>query len=284
VSDEAPKTADRFERITLRNGERAIRSTVHGESMHPTGPWTEANRLYIEQSRLAKRLRDPGPPVVLYDVGLGAAANASAAVACFRLLGAERRRALELVSFETDLQPLRLALDDEEGFGFLTPVRPALEALQRDGQWEEEGLSWTLLQGDFLNRLPDAPAAAELVYFDPFSPKANPNLWSRSTFQALRARCGSGSGEGPGCELFTYSAATPTRVSLLLAGFFVGSGDSTGTKGETTAAATRVELLRRPLGREWLSRWERSSSRAPHGELFTEAHEQAIREHPQFRS
>lgn len=273
-------SVDRFERVTLRGGERAIRSLVHGESMHPTGPWTEANRLYVAQSRLVERLQQPGPPLCLYDVGLGAAANASAAVTAFRSLGAHRRRALELVSFEVDLEPLSLALEDPEGFPFLTQLRPALERLQRDGRWTEDGLTWTLLPGDFQERLSDAPAPAEVIYFDPFSPKANPALWSRRTFEALRRQCRE---DGPGCELFTYSAATPTRVALLLAGFFVGAGDSTGSKGETTTAATRLEALRRPLDGAWLGRWERSGSRAPHGEPLTAELETAVRQHPQLR-
>ena len=46
----------------------------------------------------------------------------------------------------------------------------------------------------------------------------------------------------------TYSAATPTRVTLLLAGFYVGSGVSTGMKGETTVAATRRVALGSLLG------------------------------------
>ncbi len=272
-------SGDRFERITLRSGERAIRSLVHGERMHPTGPWTEANRLYVGQSRLAEKLRQPGPALCLYDVGLGAAANASAAVACLREVGAERARALELVSFERDLDPLRLAMEDRAGFAYLEPFRSALEGLREDGAWQEEGLRWMLLEGDFPKRLSDVSAPAELVYYDPFSPKANPELWTRAVFRALRAHCLE---EGQGCQIFTYSAATPTRVSLFLGGFFVGAGASTGSKGETTVASTRAEFLRQPLGGDWLGRWERSSSRAPHGERLTEELERAVRDHPQL--
>ena len=82
--------------------------------------------------------------------------------------------------------------------------------------------------------------------------------------------------------LVTYSASTRTRVSLLLAGYFVGAGPSTGNKGETTAAATRRGLLAEPLGARWLERWERSSARAPHGEELTAELDRALRAHPQF--
>ena len=137
-----------FELVTLRNGSRAVRHLGHGEVMHPSvGPWQEALRLYVEQPRLAERLRQPGPPLVILDVGLGAATNAVAALTCARELGPERRRALELVSLEVDLAPLRLALADAAGFPFLQPFREPAEALMREGLWEGEGLRWRLLPG-----------------------------------------------------------------------------------------------------------------------------------------
>src|SRR5262245_7686328 len=128
-----PRDGD-FELVTLRNGARAVRHLGHGEVMHPSvGPWQEALRLYVEQPRLAERLRQPGPPLVILDVGLGAATNAVAALTRARELGPERHRALEVISLEVDLAPLRLALADPVGFPFLQPFRDAAEALMRDG-------------------------------------------------------------------------------------------------------------------------------------------------------
>ena len=83
-----------FELVTLRNGARAVRSVSLGEVMHPSvGPWREANLLYVEQLKLADSLCATQPaPLCVYDVGLGAATNAVAALACARELGEERRR------------------------------------------------------------------------------------------------------------------------------------------------------------------------------------------------
>jgi hypothetical protein len=41
-------------------------------------------------------------------------------------------------------------------------------------------------------------------------------------------------------------------VTLLLAGFYVGIGASVGEKAETTVASNSLELIERPLGRDWL--------------------------------
>ena len=65
------------------------------------------------------------------------------------------------------------------------------------------------------------------------------------------------------CALPTYSRSTMLRVTLLLAGFFVGLGHATGEKEETTIAANTLELIEEPLDRRWLSRARRSTSAEP---------------------
>lgn len=270
-----------FELVTLRSGARAVRHLGHGEVMHPAvGPWEEAQRLYVRGTALAARLSRPdAAPLRVLDVGLGAATNAVAVLTCARELGGARRRPLEVHSLELDLAPLRLALADAEGFPFLAPWREAAAALVQHGEWEGPGLRWTLALGDARDTLLAAPGDADLVLFDPFSPKANPTLWTPAVLARVRERCRQ---DGEGALLATYSSATPTRVSLLLAGFFVGAGEGTDIKGETTLAATRPGALASPLGARWLERWRRSSARAPHGEPLTPELEAQVLAHPQF--
>jgi tRNA U34 5-methylaminomethyl-2-thiouridine-forming methyltransferase MnmC len=269
-----------FELVTLRNGARAVRHLGHGEVMHPSvGPWQEAVALYAEQSRLAEKLQQEGPPLCIWDVGLGAGTNAVAALTTASSLGSAQRRRLSIVSFEIDLSPLRLALGDAQGFPFLRPFARAAEALATAGRFQDEPWDWELRLGDATALWREAARPPDLIYFDPFSPVSNPGLWTPEAFARLHERAREATA---GCSLFTYSAATPTRVSLLLGGFFVGTGCPTGMKAETTVAATRLELLDRPLERRWLERWERSSSKAPHGQPLTAEVESAVRGHAQF--
>ena len=58
-------------------------------------------------------------------------------------------------------------------------------------------------------------AAFDAVYLDPFSPQANPELWTRD-FMALLYRA-----TAPGGRLATYSAAGSVRRALAAAGFEV---------------------------------------------------------------
>ena len=281
-SDGGPRPArdGDFELVTLRNGTRAVRHVGHGEVMHPSvGPWQEARALYVEQSRLADKLQVEGPPLRVWDVGLGAGTNAVAALSCARELGARQRRALHVVSFELDLSPLRLALADAQGFPFLQPFAQAGTALLKGEHFSEGQSQWQLRLGDAAESWARESELADLIFFDPFSPASNPALWTPTAFATLRAHARD---DREGCALFTYSAATPTRVSLLLGGFFVGTGLATGMKKETTVAATQRELLAQPLDARWLARWERSAAQAPHGVPLSDAIRSAVRGHAQF--
>ncbi len=105
--------------------------------------------------------------------------------------------------------------------------------------------------------LDSEPARADIIFRDPFSPKANPELWTVAAFAACRRVA------GPRCTLNTYSASTATRVALLLAGWAVGVGDAIGSKTQTTAAAIDVADLVRPLDQRWLPRVARPDAPLP---------------------
>ena len=279
-------------------GFASIRQISSGETMHArTPPLEEARQLYVEPSRLAERLRAAGPgdaqPLVVWDVGLGAAANAMAAVRCYEeeaAVAGGAGRAMRLVSFERDLDSLRLALAHHWDFPYLWHGGPA--GVLKNGRWQSgkfAGLSWELVMGDFLESIGLAPviAAPDVIFYDPFSGNADGRLWTWDAFRRLRAACGT-----RGAELFTYSAATAVRGALLAAGWYVARGRGIGSRPETTVALTpeavggpdagRHELL----GAGWLERWRRSGARTPAGVPPAEqaAFEAAIRRHPQFRN
>jgi queuine tRNA-ribosyltransferase len=241
----------------------------------------------VEQSALAERLQQGTEPLVIWDVGLGAAANAMAAIECYEMLAAQGPvRPLQIVSFENDLDSLTLALRHREKFTYLRHGGPA--TLLKEGAWQSRtlpGLSWTLLQGDFMDLMVEAPAAPDLIYYDLFSSKSEPHQWTQEMFVKLLSCC-----QSKPAELFTYTTSTAARVSLLAAGFHVAHGQSSGAKVETTIALTPTAVAQRwgnqhrLLGKEWLARWERSQAKIPVGLEGSAADEFAarIRQHQQF--
>jgi queuine tRNA-ribosyltransferase len=275
VADSA--ASSRFEVVVTSRGGLAVLDRAAGEVMHPgVGARIEAEELYVRQSRLADRLAEGGAPLTLFDVGLGAASNALAALGAARAAPPGSRR-LEVLSFERD--PAALAFAASDGcagrLGLCAEDVRAVRQLLASGCHEEPGLRWRLVPGDVLAALPAAPGRADVAFWDPFSPRQNPELWSMGAFAALRARC------GPRAAVFTYSTATAVRSALLLAGFYAGAGDPSGAKAATTAAATEPSLLARPLDRRWLERLGRSSAPFP-PDAPSDALDR-IRAHPQFR-
>jgi queuine tRNA-ribosyltransferase len=288
-----PRLGD-YEVHVAPEGFASIRQISSGEIMHSrTPPLEEARLLYVGQSRLAERLRPVAggceETLVIWDVGLGAAANAMAAIQCYEAQAAAGgpQRAMHLVSFENDLDSLRLALTYNRDFVYLRHGGPA--GVLENGRWQSKdfpGLSWQLIQGDFLESLGGGESALipapEFIFYDPFSGKSDSRLWTLDAFRRLRTACGWAS-----TELFTYSASTAVRGTLLAAGFYVAKGRAIADRPETTVALAAIapDAGHQLLGLEWLAKWNRSEARIPSwvGPEERPAFEAAILGHPQFK-
>lgn len=276
-----------------KKGYSSVRQVSSGEVMHSVNcPGEEADRLYIQQSCLTERLKDVDPgdeELILWDVGLGAAHNAMAALFCFERtlakVGEQSIRPLRIVSFECDLDPMKLVCHNATRFPHLHHSAPT--KFLRDGRWEHPSgrLIWELLEGDF-RELYTHGGIPRLIYYDPFSFKTDAPLWTAEMFTTLRNHLGE-----TDVDLYTYSAATAVRVALLRAGFCVAAGVGTGPKESTTIAfstlgAAAAHPGQLPLLREdWLARWRRSGVKVPAGLSDEEiiAVTRQIEEHPQFQ-
>jgi queuine tRNA-ribosyltransferase len=271
--------------VIVRDDIGFIRDVNSGEVMHPIDdPAEEARRLYVEQSRLLERLRTPeAEPLVVWDVGLGAAANAMAAILAVEgSVQAPPARRLTLVSFENDMDSLKLALDHTRWFKHLRHAAP--RSLLSGHRWTNGAstIDWSLLCGDFAVRKFDAPPP-DIIFFDPFSIKTDAALWTLPAFRELASLCA----QRP-VELYTYTYSTSVRAAMLAAGFYVAKGRGTGPKAETTiglseraASAPHDHEL---LGAEWLAKWRRSDAQAPFGSLAGDPSDlAAVFLHPQFR-
>jgi tRNA U34 5-methylaminomethyl-2-thiouridine-forming methyltransferase MnmC len=250
--------------VKLANGAHSVHSVAHHETFHPViGPVAEAEALYVRQLRLLERLGHYDGEFVIWDVGLGAAANAVTVLRATRDLPGH----LRLVSFDHTLEPLEFAVAHTSYLDYLIGYEETLRVLLvgqsisfKNG---EQTVNWDIHLADFPTLLAQ-PAARHLpkphvIMFDAFSPAKNPAMWTESLFANLFRLLDP---ERP-CALPTYSRSTMLRVTLLLAGFFVGVGHATGEKEETTIAANSLELIEEPLDRRWLQRVRRSSSAEP---------------------
>ncbi len=271
-----------YEVHTSEKGFSSIRQKSSGEIMHSVSPPAEeAHSLYVGPSELKQRLRDQNQ-IIIWDVGLGAASNAMAVLKELEdFKEAEKKVIIE--SFEIDLDPLRLAIRNAPLFPHLHHAAP--HSLLKEGKWiRSDGLvEWNLYEGDFLERFKSA-RVPQLIYFDPFSSKTDTGLWTEAVFKMILEYA-----EGTSFKMMTYSASTLVRSMLLSAGFFVGAGPGTGPKSDTTVAFNQESDALASgslLGRDWLSRWERSDAKWPahFNEKERAALEARVRSHSQFKS
>jgi queuine tRNA-ribosyltransferase len=271
--------------VVVSDGIGRIRDMNSGEVMHSVNdPAEEARTLYVEQSRLIERLKIADiHPLIVWDVGLGAAANAMATILAVEAMNpGERARRLVLVSFENDLDSLQLALRHTQWFKHLRHAAP--RQLLAKNQWMSASgaIDWLLLPGDFTVRKFDAPPP-DIVYFDPFSLKTDSALWTLASFRELADVCAD-----KATELFTYTYSTKVRAAMLAAGFYVAKGRATGPVVETTIGlsprAATTQHDRELLAAEWLSKWQRSDAQMPLGiSADDESWREAVSGHPQFR-
>lgn len=303
-----------FEIVTTTTGAVSIRNKVVNEIMHnPVGPWQEANDLYISQSRLAERLTShqdnrhnrldkrstsgpaedatPNAPLVLFDVGLGAASNALAAIHCAKGVYGERATApskpLYIVSFENNLSLLEFALKNSRAFDHMTGMESALESLLGTLHWQSPCgmITWDLRPGDFTKIIKTEAASPDIIFFDPYSPSVNREMWSLECFETLfRAMPRLKNLDAEPTTLFTYSVATPVRVAMLMAGFYVGFGQATGLKHETTVASNSIHGLAAPIDTRWWQRWHRSHTQMPYdAEKYSRENLiDRLKSHPQY--
>jgi tRNA U34 5-methylaminomethyl-2-thiouridine-forming methyltransferase MnmC len=280
-----------YKLVQLAGGTHSLHSFAHGETFHPViGPVAEAEALYVHQLRLDERLKNHSGEFVIWDVGLGAAANTLTVLRATR----EIASTIRLVSFDCTVEPLEFALKNAAALGYFDGYENQLKGLLRtnrvafrDGQ---QSVEWELHLGDFPPLLAQPTAQhfpkPHAILFDAFSPAKNPAMWTLPLFSNLFQLLDP---QRP-CALPTYSRSTMMRVTLLLAGFFVGVGHATGEKEETTIAANTLTLLAEPLDRRWLERARRSHSAEPmvdavyHCAPLTAETWKKLQAHPQFQN
>ena len=294
--------------VQLANGTYSIHSLAERETFHPViGPVAEAQALYVKQLKWRERLAKHSGEFVIWDVGLGAAANVLTVLRETKNISSNVR----IISFDHKIAPLKFAVNHAENLGYFTdyetPVRKLIETGRVNFTNGEQSVNWEFHLGDFPALLrssrrdealtnkeklepPDVGCyeffpAPHAILFDAFSPAKNPAMWTLQLFTNLFRLLDP---QRP-CAMPTYSRATMLRVTLLLAGFFVGVGHATGEKEQTTIAANTMELIQEPLLKKWLERVRVSKSAEPMHEpiyeqkfISPESWERLIN-HPQFR-
>jgi len=288
------------------DGQTRIMDCKSGERMHPLlEPFAEAKKLYLEQSLVAiKRLTDIGTsPVVIWDVGLGAGANAMAFISYDWSTICDERLALNLVSFDITLEPLTLAFNHQSAFPYTS--HPAVESIltnKHSRTWscnqraQKYHIEWRYVEGDFCQTWRESAQSKRflltpnVICFDPFSQPVMPSLWSPELIDNI---CDAFK-ETP-VLLITYSISTAIRALFLSNGWYVAKGKSIGRRPECTLAVSpagnAIGLLPSSssssaalLDKNWLAKFLRSDRPFPLelGSFAQEKRRSIVLQHQQF--
>jgi tRNA U34 5-methylaminomethyl-2-thiouridine-forming methyltransferase MnmC len=281
-----------YELVKLANGTFSVHAIAEDETFHPViGPAAEAQALYVRQLHLPDRIAAHGREFAIWDVGLGAAANVLTVFTSTKDVNCK----LRVISFDRTIQPLEFAVQHANELGYVAGYEEPIRQLLKNGTVEfshkNQSIHWELRVSDFPEWLTKESSTRtvptpDAILYDPFSLAKNPTMWTPQVFANVFKLLNP---QQP-CAMPTYSRSTILRVTLLLAGFYVGAGHATGEKEETTIAANTMTLLSEPLGLDFLRRARISGSAEPMWDgvyrqmPLTAATWDKLVKHPQFSS
>ena len=219
--------------VKTGDGSYTLHLKAYDEHMHSlSGAYEEALLKHVLPSGILNCGRDS---LRVLDVGFGLGYNILALLVELRRIGHPGR--LTVISIENDrslLPALRSIRFDDERDEIYAGIRDAYAG----GPTQAGNGTISVRFGDgrkIISSLDDD--FFDAVFFDPFSPSRNPELWTEDIFRHVYRMM------NRDAVLTTYSSAPQVRAALLSAGFIIGRGPSVGGKREGTLAA-KTEIIR----------------------------------------
>jgi len=229
-------------KVETADGSATLYSEAFDECYHSTrdGALKESLQKHVLP---AFSLLPPRDEITILDVCFGLGYNTWTTL--YYLQNRPTPKSVTILSpeFDRELVAALEHFDYPSEFDFL---RPIIEAVSRDGFYEDERFAIQVLFGDARQSIPKIDRPVDIVYQDPFSPKKNPLLWTREYFSDLRRIV------SDEVILTTYSSATPVRMGLYENGFRLYEPLSEGVRNGTVASLRPLDL--KPIDMELKTR------------------------------
>ncbi len=185
-----------------------------GEHYHSThGAVQESRHIFIKDGFDHRLTRCEVPQVLhLFEIGFGTGLNA------LLTLVEAKRRGQEVLYVSVEKYPVEAATYRQLHFDVNAAEAYSLLQAMHEAPWGEatriaEGFTLLKIRGDLLDIV--FPEKLDVIYFDAFSPKAQPQLWSEEVFARLFA-CAK-----THAVLTTYCAKGEVRRRMQRVGFRV---------------------------------------------------------------
>lgn len=200
-----------------QDGSFTFFSQEFGESFHSQqGARDEAVQKFAIATRLPQVAQQG--QVTLLDVCYGLGYNTAAALEV--IWAAQPDCHVELFALELDATVPLAAIAPPLLEGWSAEVQESLKAIAQHHRYNGDRLQATLLLSDArqtIQTLVNAHIQADAVFFDPFSPRRCPQLWTVEFFAQV-ARC-----LAPTGLLATYSRSASVRAAMQAAGLQIGT-------------------------------------------------------------
>lgn len=214
--------------ITADNTETFLNESV-GESYHSqTGAVEEALKKYALPCKIKELAKTGRIRILDFCFGLGYNSAMAISIALEENPDCE----IEVIGLENDptilgnIQQVNPPIPYFQHYKQLTPTNLEL----KDGN-----VTVKILLGDARERVKELPDNYfDAVFYDPFSPKTMPELWTVPLFEAMYAVM------KDSAILATYSCARMVRENMSTAGLFYDEGPIVGRRGPGTVATKWV--------------------------------------------
>jgi tRNA U34 5-methylaminomethyl-2-thiouridine-forming methyltransferase MnmC len=211
--------------IITDDGSPSFRNIFYDEPYHSkSGGVEEAFKKYA----LPLKIWEKENPII-FDVCFGIGYNAAAAIDLFLERG---QGELTIYCFENDIEILKKCLDinpDFKNYGLIQAmIKGFIE--KNEEVYSEKNVKLIIKHGDARLMMETVEQSADFVFFDPFSPKKHPEMWTSEFFKIVYEKM------NPKSILSTYSYARIVRDNLKAAGFTVSAGPTVGRRSPSTIA------------------------------------------------
>lgn len=222
-----------MKRLITGDGSVTFFSDSYQETYHSvSGAMEEAFRKFVGPTNLKTRALE-GKLRVL-DICFGLGYKSLAAIHSARKANPDCR--IELVALEKDINIVETQVDVpvacSQDYALLRGL--VKKSLGHGNEAQEQNLSFKLVIGDARQTIRKLKGDFDLVFLDPFSPRKNPELWTKQFFRQIHMLM------SDDAYMTTYSCASIVRKNLKEVGFEVKDGPSVGRRSPSTVALKRA--------------------------------------------
>lgn len=175
-----------------------------------TGALEEAQKKYIEPLEVKDNQ-------TILDICFGLGYNSYAAI--------ENAKNLKIIALEIDQDVLNQLQELD-----ISPKYKIIQKVAKDHYYKDKDYEIKLLLGPAEKTIKDVKEKFDVVFLDPFSPKRNPELWTKEFFEDIYKLM------KPNSKMATYSCARSIRDNLKAVGFKVIDGPCVKRRGPSTIA------------------------------------------------